>query len=656
MSDTDLGDILPRIQILVTQGRLEEGRTLAGDLPGVAGGSLEDWLLAGNLSGQIQSYDVALECFTRATNLGSSDPRAYSGLANACYAAGNLDCAVSAGRKLVELQPDNADSWYFLATIFGAAEDFVHAEDCLRRVIEHRPGVAHIYRSMGCMLQAQGKLDEALGTFQKAIDCDPEYADACNDCGVVLQEMGRLDEALIQYNRALQINPDFVDAKINLGSLLMLRYDLEGAQHCFESVLSADSNNTMALSGLGTALLERGKLADAEHVFNRALGLDPGFDNVVVKLARLHERQGDYRTAQTLLQPIIDKGRNADAVAAFAQLAPRIKATDRAIEMLEDMLTNGSPLYAQKMEMYYSLGRRYEKVGSYDAAFENFKSGNELKQVNYNHSGQVQLVESLVQTYSMKNVPGLPSADASDRQPLFIVGMPRSGTSLAEQILSVHPDVQAAGELIAINKIAAELHQCPEVAGSYPGNALFVDRDTLGSLVRKYLDDLPDSGKEKKYFTDKMPHNFLHLGLIQQLFPNARIIHCVRDPRDTCLSCYSYDFSGDHPYAYSLESLGRYYLQYRRLMDHWKSVLKLPIYDLVYEQLIDDQDAKIRDLVSFCGLDWDDRCLGFHSSGRYVRTSSYDQVRRPIYSSSIGKWKHYEEHLGPLLDMVDHVT
>jgi len=241
------------------------------------------------------------------------------------------------------------------------------------------------------------------------------------------------------------------------------------------------------------------------------------------------------------------------------------------------------------------------------------------------------------------------TASRSGRRPVFIVGMPRSGTSLAEQILSVHPEVQAAGELETIHRIAAGLQLAVPRAAPYPGGALSLSRGDLDNLVKRYLDELPAEGRDRPVFTDKMPQNFLHLGFIRQLFPDARIVHCTRDARDTCFSCFSYDFRGEHAYAGDLVTLGEYFLQYRRLMQHWEGVLDLPLHELSYENMIADQEGETRKLLEFCGLEWDERCLDFHTARRFVLTSSYNQVRRPLYSSSIGRWKHYEKQLQPLI-------
>jgi hypothetical protein len=224
--------------------------------------------------------------------------------------------------------------------------------------------------------------------------------------------------------------------------------------------------------------------------------------------------------------------------------------------------------------------------------------------------------------------------------------MPRSGTSLVEQILSTHPGVYGAGELTAIDQFARHLGDA--TGDAYPQSALHLDQATIDAAARQYLAALQDLAPSAIRVTDKMPGNFLHLGLIQLLFPGARVIHCRRDPLDTCLSCYFQQFNQGQTFSYDLSDLGHHYRQYQRLMRHWQSVISLPMLDVHYEDLVADQEAMSRKMLEFCGLDWTDECMRFYESKRYVATASYDQVRQPIYHKSVGRWRHYERYLGPL--------
>ena len=243
----------------------------------------------------------------------------------------------------------------------------------------------------------------------------------------------------------------------------------------------------------------------------------------------------------------------------------------------------------------------------------------------------------------------LPRARVHSDRPVFIVGMVRSGTTLVEQILSSHPDVYGAGELPDITEITRALPGFLGTGDRYPECLPKLTPEAADVMARRYLDRLTQIAPKARRVTDKLPGNFMYLGLIEFLFPGARIIHCMRDPVDTCLSAYFQDFSNNHPYAYDLSNLGAFYRGYLKLMAHWRKVIHLPLLEIKYEDLISDQERVTRSLVEFCGLEWDNRCLQFHETKRFVGTASHDQVNRPLYRESIQRWKNYERHLEPLL-------
>jgi hypothetical protein len=231
--------------------------------------------------------------------------------------------------------------------------------------------------------------------------------------------------------------------------------------------------------------------------------------------------------------------------------------------------------------------------------------------------------------------------------------MPRSGTSLAEQILASHPDVFGAGELPVVNRMVDQLATVLDTSIPYPECLKYLDNHTLEQLASEYLEEAQLKSNDEQFITDKMPSNFMHLGFISLMFPNARIIHCTRDPLDTCLSCYFQNFTGEHPYAYSLTSLGKFYRMYEKLMEHWSKVIPNPIFELSYEKVVVNPEQEIRSMVDFCGLEWDDKCLDFHQTKRTVATASHSQVRQKIYTSSVGKWRSYEKHLDELCSALE---
>jgi len=213
--------------------------------------------------------------------------------------------------------------------------------------------------------------------------------------------------------------------------------------------------------------------------------------------------------------------------------------------------------------------------------------------------------------------------------------------------------VYGAGELRDINYIVGRLTEILKSDAPYPWCLDRLNTSLLTQLANKHLDVIAELSDNALYVTDKMPVNFMHLGFIDLLFPNAHVIHCQRDPLDTCLSCYFQSFSGEHPYAYSLSDLGKYYRLYHKLMNHWKKVLRIPVYELSYENLVQNQEQETRKLLTFCGIEWNDACLDFHNTRRTVSTASYDQVRKPMYTKSIGRWRQYEQHLGPLIEELE---
>ena len=321
---------------------------------------------------------------------------------------------------------------------------------------------------------------------------------------------------------------------------------------------------------------------------------------------------------------------------------------EEAIRYLEDVLAT-LPLNSEFRTMiHFSLGTLYDRDGKFGPAFEQFEQGNNAKQQFYDPDQHTATIDQIIRTFPATAFRDLPVSDNTSELPVFIVGMPRSGTSLAERVLSSHTAVAAGGELRNIYDLTEEIAGMAGENMRFPTGVDQLTRADLQRLSGEYLDVITRIGEGALRVTDKLPHNFQHIGLIRMLFPNARIIHCIRDARDTCLSCYFQNFFGYHPYTENLEHLGRHYRDYRRLMDHWKTA-GIPMLELPYEQMVDDPETWTHKLIEYCGLDWEDQCLRFHESDQHTRTASYDQVRQPIYKGSVGRWKNYETQLSPLL-------
>jgi len=402
------------------------------------------------------------------------------------------------------------------------------------------------------------------------------------------------------------------------------------------------------LHNLSKSLSRSGRLDEAHAPLDQALRVKPDDQLCLAAKIELLITQGRHDEAEKVARPALDGGPPHPTLAlAYARLAPRIGRASEAIEMLRDATRDESVTPANRMLLFFQLGRLLDEAERYGEAFDAYREGNALYAFRFDAAGHEAAVDRMIHAWSREAVDGAATSGSSDDRPVFIVGMPRSGTSLVEQILDSHPGVVGLGERPDVKRFVHE------VGGTPPGRPALIEspaalrRPALDRFARSYAQAFRKAGVADRY-TDKMPDNFLHLGVIALAFPRARVIHCRRDPMDTCLSCYFQHFGGSYPYVYELEGLGLFYRTYDRLMAHWASALDLPVLRIDYEALVADQEARSRRLIEFVGLEWDDACLRFHESKRVMNTASNEQVRRPVYASSVKRHEHYAAHLEPL--------
>jgi hypothetical protein len=303
--------------------------------------------------------------------------------------------------------------------------------------------------------------------------------------------------------------------------------------------------------------------------------------------------------------------------------------------------------------LHFAASSLLDRLGRYGEAFEQARLANEILRASsprHDPQGHSQWVARKVEYFSRDRVESLPRATHDSRRPIFVVGMPRSGTSLVEQILGCHPSVHPGGELQSLRLVAKNSADADWAAGeSYPAHFDDLSLTRANRLAAQYLSELEAVDQSAAHVTDKQPLNFLILDMVELLFPRSRVIHCVRGPLDTCLSCYTTNFEVTNAFKFDLGHLGAFYRDYQRLMEHWKRVLTVRVLDVRYEDLVLDTRGQVERMLEFLELPWDDRCMRYYESERTVKTASIDQVRKPIYTSSIGRWKHYEQHLAPLI-------
>jgi len=476
--------------------------------------------------------------------------------------------------------------------------------------------------------------------------------------GQALQGVGQVEDAARCFQQALQLAPGNSEAALLLGDLMLQTGCHDQAVSIYKQLLQRVPLNIPAQTGLGRAYLQMGRWDAAASCCDRALSGGPDDINAIVLAADIDEKQGRLEQALERLKPLISAGGfRSNIVLAYAAVCRSLKIPEDALDKLEGLLQGaGSMSPGERACIHFALGGLYDSNKQYDQAFRHYHQGNTINHRGFDRSRPEHDVSAMMQLYTPAYIRQMPRACNSSGLPVFIVGMHRSGTSLVEQILAAHPDVYGAGELPDLTKMMFSLPGASGAACHYIDSLSRLTATMLDSLSGKHLEHLHALGGDARRVTDKMPGNFMYLGFIEQAFPGARIIHCKRDPLDTCLSSYFQNFGGAQNYMNDLGDLGFVYGCYQRMMAHWRQVLTLPVMEVQYEELVDRPEVIIRDLVEFCGLSWNEQCLSFHASERYVNTASYDQVRQPMYTRSVGRWKNYARHLQPLREALGELA
>lgn len=559
-------------------------------------------------------------------------------------------------QRVTELVPDEAEAHYNLGNALLRQERFQEAEVSYRQALRIQPDYVAAHGNIGNLFMRQGRLADAEASYRHALRIKPDFAEIHYNLGNVLRDMGRIGDAEESYRRALLLKADYAEAHNNRGNVLHDLGCLEDAEESYRIALRINPDYAEAYNNLGNILQEVGRLSEAEASCRQALQVNPGYASAHGSLAGILLELGRLGEASASLSRALEI--NPDMLEArfgIAQLH-KVKPEDENFLALvgtnEAMRRGARPLPDKEATyLHFALGKCHEDVGEYEKAFSHFLEGCRLKRstIDYDPDKSMRYFASIMHHFDEATIGRLHGGGDSSHLPIFVLGMPRSGTTLTEQIIASHPEVYGAGELTDL-MITAQ-HNDAEAATSYPGNIASLERQQLAAWGGEYISGLKQRASEARHVTDKMPENFLFIGLIHLMLPNAKIIHVMRNPVDTCLSCFTTLFRRGQAHTYDLTELGHYYASYMRLMGHWRRVLPAGTFlDVRYEDIVADHEEQARRLIEYCGLEWDDACLEFHKSQRVVRTASLTQVRQPIYKSSVERWRNYEKYLGPLLE------
>ena len=472
--------------------------------------------------------------------------------------------------------------------------------------------------NLGISLYDQGKLDEAVAAYRQAIQLEPTHALAHCNLGNALRKQGKLTEAVAAYHKAIRIKPDFAEAYSNLGVAFYDQRKLDKAIAAYRKAIALKPDFAEAHNNLGLAFTQLGHLSDARAALEQAVRLAP--HNI------------KFRRDLGEITNFITGDDNLVALEKLAGESASLSAGDR-------------------IELHFALGKAYDDVGRHAEAFHQWLDGNALKRQKtvYNEAASLGEIDRAQKVFTSEFIQTWQNVGHHSSISIFILGMPRSGTTLVEQIVASHRQVFGGGELEYFRKAVEGIRTMTGGSAIYPELASGMTSEDFHSIGARYLSEIKRLDPNATHITDKMPRNFIFAGLIHAALPNAPIIHTVRDPVDTCLSCFSKLFSEQQDYTYNLAELGRYYRHYQALMAHWHRVLPPGrILDVRYEDVVADVEGQARRIIAHCGLDWDPRCLEFHQSERWVRTASATQVHQPIYKKAVGRWHVYKPFLAPL--------
>jgi tetratricopeptide (TPR) repeat protein len=608
----------------------------------------------GRLDQAARIYEAAL-----AENPNSPDALHLVGLV--ALQRGDAGKAIGLMERATSLKPTDASILANLAEAYKALGQTDRAVESCRAALNLQPNYPEAHFNLGLMLNRLADVDGAIMHFREAIRLRPEFAAAHNSLGNALRAKGDKNAAFQHFERAVWLDPGLAEGRCNLGRMLAEQgLHKEGLAHCREAVrlrpsLAAAHNN------LGNVLQALGRLEDAKESLLEAVRLDPDQPATYAGLAHVWEQLGEFDQAHdSLRQALRREPRHAGALARLAtRLRAKLPEDDQAT--IESLLAEPNLADESRMQLLFGLAQAHDAKGEFNRAAELSKQANALHLAELENRGMAYdaerhhaFVDQLTATFTPRYFERVRGFGLDTDRPIFVVGLPRSGTSLTEQILASHSRVFGAGEL----KLAQEtLDALPGLLGrTEPAldAVVYLDRETSKRLAERHLAELAEINSSADRIVDKMPENTLYLGFIATLFPNAKVIHCRRDVRDVALSCWMLNFA-EVRWACDADQIASRVSEYQRLMNHWRTALPIPIFELDYETLVADLEGTARKLVAFCGLDWEPACLEYYRKVRPLRTPSVVQVRQPVYTSSVGRWKNYEHLLAPLFANLTHV-
>jgi len=598
--------------------------------------------------------DEAEHTLSRAVRIYADFSRAHEGLAEALIMQGRLPEALESLERAAELEPGSASVRMKKAkvlTVLGKDDDATREFEESFKLTPHREDLVR-----GLNLQRMGNVREAEQIYRKVLLKDPSNVDALRLMAGVAMRAKQWGDAEMLLERALELAPDYYQGWMDIGMARQEQDKTDAAIEAYERVTRLKPHKPHGYTSAGTVYAMIGKHDEAMERFEKAIEVEPGNFGALSGMGHVLKTIGNQDDAIARYRECVEH--NPDHGETWWSLAnlKTFRFTDDDIAVMEKRAARESLVEEQRASFFFALGKAYEDKQDYARAFEYYEKGNtnRRERETYDPVQTVDLHDSFIEVFSKDFLAERRGVGCQSNAPILIVGLPRSGSTLIEQILASHPDVEGTHELPDLGRVARSIGLQREDRKTYPKVIGFLDDDEFAALGEEYL-RRTDRHRETDLprFTDKLPNNFAHVGFLSLILPNAKVINARRHPLDSCLGSFKQMFARGQPFTYDQFELAEFYLQYQRLMDHWHEVLPGTVLDVQYEEVVDDLETQVRRILEHCDLPWNDACLRFYENERAVKTASSEQVRKPIYASSKHLWRRYEEHLGPMIEVLE---
>ena len=602
---------------------------------------------------KLQRYDESNARIERALDVFPEFARAHELRGELLFAKGELVAASEAYQQAAKLDPKRQQSRVKLGQVFlhmGRVEDAAALKGEFLELSQDNLDIANAVE-----LESQDKFDEAEEIYRQILTRHPDNVSAMRLWARIGIQQERYAGAEVLLRQAVKVAPDFGRAWADLCEVL---YEQEKFEDAIESAKRLIKMEPRVFDGhvlLAAAYAHTGQYQDAIKSFDRAIEIAPNHVRALCSKGNVYRTIGDQDSAIAAYRRSIKA--NPLFVEAYWNLAnlKTFRFEDQEVEDMRAMIGDERIPHEGQVQLNNALGLEFEARKNYDRAFEFIDRGNKLRreQEFYDRVENEEKADLTIETFTKQYLEDNAGHGHTDPAPIFIVGLPRSGSTLLEQILSSHSRVEGTHELPDLALTIRSSQKLSGAGGRYPTSVANADANEFKRLGSDYIERTRRHRSSSPYFTDKNPNNFVHVGFLHLILPNAKIINAKRHPLDSCYGTYKQLFAQGQPFSYDLIELGEHYLQYQRLMDHWHEVLPGKVLDVQYEQVVADLEGQIRRILDYCELEWEDSCMRFNETNRAVKSASSEQVRQPIYSSAVNTWRHYEKHLGALIEVLE---